>query len=112
MKATRSLEYICFFPIEVPTHEGDAYLFMYVDEYSKFLIHTGTELKNDDKAVLKHLSLLMENKDFKKQSHRGFTLVLHKYSHLESEINEILHRQGGKFIIDDRRVTREFAPVM
>lgn len=112
MKATRPFEYICFFPTDLPTKEGDAYMHLFVDVYSKFLFNTGTELKHDDATILKHISLAMQNEHFSKRAKKGFTLVLHKFAHLESEINDIIKPHGGKFIIDDPWVAIEFMPVM
>lgn len=40
-KATRPLEYICFFPAKFPTLvNGDVYVFIFVNVYSEFVIMT------------------------------------------------------------------------
>jgi hypothetical protein len=110
MKATRQLEYVCFFPVEVPTTEGDAYVFMAVDAFSKFLFQTGIESSLDDTTILKHIGLLLQHKDFKRHSDKGFTLVFHKYANYQNHVNEII-LPHGKFIIDDAFVTQEIIPV-
>jgi hypothetical protein len=112
MKATRPLEYVCFFPIEFPTKEGDVYFFTCVDAYSEFVFQTGAEPSNDNQAVLKHIKLLMENTEFKKHREKGFTLVVHKYKEIQNEIEAIIKPYGGKMIIDDLFVTQKITPVI
>jgi hypothetical protein len=111
MKATRPLEYVCFFPVGVPTQQGEMYIFMSVDSFSQFLFQTGIEPILNDATILKHISLLMQHKDFKKHSDKGFTLVFHKYADYQNHLNSII-QPNGKFIIDDAFVSKEFTSVM
>jgi hypothetical protein len=112
-KATRPLEYICFFPAEFPTRDdGDVYAFMFVDVYSEFLIMTGMEKDRSHKNVLKHIRLLTRHKDF--QLHRGkpFTLVLHKFEEISIDIFRIIKPFKGKVLIDDAFVAEKVSPVL
>ena len=54
---TRPLEYVCFFPVEFPTKEGTAYVFLAVDAFSKFAINTGSELNDKPETIIKHIYL-------------------------------------------------------
>ena len=97
---TRPLEYVCFFSFEVPTKDGNAYVFLAVDAYSKFAFQTGVELNDNPETIIKHLYLLTELPDFAKQMGKGFTLVLHKYQEIEDKINLVINPVGGKILFD------------
>jgi hypothetical protein len=110
-KATRPSEYVFFFPFDVPTNEGEMYVYIAIDSYSKFIFKTGIERVLNDDMILKHIGLLMEHKDFKRHSDKGFTLVFHKYADYQNHLDEII-KPYGKFIIDDAWMSKEIAPVM
>jgi hypothetical protein len=112
MKATRQIEYVCFFPIEIPTKQGDIYVFSFVDAYSKFYFHTGTETSNNNDNILKHIKLLMDHREFKMHRDKGFTLVFHKDHDIQKEIEAIIKPYAGKMIIDDLMVAQELTPVV
>jgi hypothetical protein len=113
IKATRPLEYICFFPAEFTTRDdGDVYAFMFVDVYSEFVIMTGMEKDRGHKTILKHIRLLTKNKDFLKHKGSPFTLVMHKYEEITEEILHILKPHNGKVLIDDAFVAVKVAPVI
>lgn len=103
--ATRPLEYVCFFVMEVPVKEGNAHLYLAMDAYSELAFSIGMELSGDSQTLLKHIGFLMEHPDFKKHRHKGFTLVFHKYYGLTNEINAIIKPFGGKFLTNDVFVT-------
>lgn len=113
IKATCPLEYLCFFPAEIPTRDdGDVYAFMFVDVYSEFVIMTGMEKDRSLKTILKHIRLLTKNKDFLKHKGSPFTLVVHKYEEITEEILHILKPHNGKVLIDDAFVAVKVAPVL
>lgn len=109
---TRPSEYICCFPAEIPTKEGDVYAFMFVDAYSKFLIVTGFECDRSHKTILKHIKLLMQDKDFLKHQGEPFILALHKYEEIAKEIFNIIKPFNGKVLIHDEFVSEQVSPVL
>jgi hypothetical protein len=110
--ATRPLEYICLYQIEYPTRDkGDVYMFAAVDVFSEFLFVTGTEESNNDQLILKHVKLLLNDKNFKQHSN-SFTLVFHKHSELKKDIEAIIKPLGGNMIVDDPLVAKVFTPVI
>jgi hypothetical protein len=113
IKATRPLEFICFFPAEFPTTiDGDVYAFMFVDVYSEFLIMTGMEKGRNQKTILKHIRLLTKNKDFLKHKGSPFTLVMHKYEEITVDILHIIKPFKGKVLIDDAFVAEKISPIL
>ncbi len=112
-KATRPLEYICLYPIEIPTEQdGDAYAFFAVDGYSNFAFMTGVEKDASEKSVLKHIDLLVKHENFTSKLEQPFTLVLHKYEHLRTSVSSIISPLGGSMLVDDAYVTKVVTPVM
>jgi hypothetical protein len=113
IKATTPLEYLCFYPAEFPTRDdGDVYAFMFVDVYSEFLIMTGLEKDRSPKTILKHISLLKQNRDFLKHKGVPFTLVLHKYEEITPEILQVIKPLNDKVLIDDVFVAEKVSPVL
>jgi hypothetical protein len=112
MNTSRPLEYVCFFPINIPIEEGEAYFFASVDVYSKVIFSTGAELDLNKQIVLKHLALLMEDDKFKIHRDKGFTLVIHKDYGYQKEMIDIIAPYKGKLMISDALVTKEMVPVM
>ena len=112
MKASYSLEFVCLFSVEMPTLEGDAYVFLAVDVFSEFVFSTGVEKDRKKDNLLKHVKLLVNNEDFKKKLPVPFTLVFHKYEELRKDIDKIIKPLGGKMIVDDLFVTRVLTPVI
>lgn len=112
MGASKPFQYICFYPIEISTEQGDAYIFAFVDIFSKFLFQTGVESTLNARLILKHMSLIPQNKDFKKHYSGDFRLILHKYEELQKPIEELLAPFGVKVIIDEALVAQEMIPVM
>ncbi len=110
--ATKPLEYVCFFPVEIPTEEGNAYLFLSVDAYSGFAFNTGVEDNDRPETILNHIAQLIKHPDFVKQMNGGFTLVLHKYKELEPKIIPIISSLGGKLIFDGTYLSKITAPVL
>lgn len=100
MKATRPGEFICFCVVTVPTKEGEAHLFLFIDGYSAFAINTGVEQSDDPETILKNIYLLTEHQDFKKNLTKGFTLVLHDYYDLAPRIKSII-QPHGKILFDE-----------
>ena len=82
MKATRPLEYISVFQVEMPTTEGNAYVYCALDSFSEFLFQTGIERNRNNETVIKHINLLIEHPDFKNalERHKSFKLVFHKFA--------------------------------
>jgi hypothetical protein len=112
-KATRPLEYICFFPAEFTTKvDGEVYAFMFVDVYSEFVIMTGMEKDRSHKTILKHIRLLTKNKNFLKHKGTPFTLVLHRYKEISIDIFHIISSFKGKVVIDDAFVAEKVTPVL
>lgn len=111
--ATRPLEYICFFPAEIPTrNDGDVYTFIFVDVYSGYVIMTGTEKSKSKETILKHIRLLTRDKDFLKYKGEPFTLVLHKYEELKDDILQIIEPLKGSVLINDVFVAEKITPVL
>lgn len=110
--ATRPLEYVCLFPADIPTQEGDAFMFLAIDTFSEFVFNTGVENQLNDELILKHIELLIEDPNFIKQRDNGFTLVLHKFEHLIFAINAIIKPFNGKVIINDTFVALNFEPFL
>ncbi|MGQ0826957.1 MAG: hypothetical protein ACT4ON_01050 [Bacteroidota bacterium] len=112
MKATKPLEYVCFFPVSVPTKEGDAYIFLSADVFSDFIFNTGVEPNDDPETILKHIYLLTEHPDFVKYISSGFTIILHKYKEIEPRIRSIIEPLGGKLSFDSQYVNKIMVPVI
>ncbi|MGV3597668.1 MAG: hypothetical protein ACO1PI_07340 [Bacteroidota bacterium] len=112
LQVTRPLEYVWFFPLEVPTKEGNVYIFLAQDIYSEILFNTGAENILDTRVILKHIQLLLEQPEFKIHIDKGFTLILHKYKELSKEINDIINPFGGKLLVDDAIVATYMEPVL
>ena len=112
LTATRPLEYVCLFPADIPTQEGDAYLFFAIDTFSEFVFNTGVENQLNDSLILKHIELLINDPEFIKHRSNGFTLVLHKFEHLIFAINAIIEPFNGKVIINDPFVAQIFEPFL
>lgn len=112
-KATRPLEYICFFPVEFPTRiDDEVFAFIFVDVYSEFVIITGLEKSKSNETILKHIRLLTRNKDFLKHKGVPFTLVLHKYEEIIGDILRLIKPFKGKVLIDDAFVAEKVTPVL
>lgn len=110
--ATRSLEYVCLFPVDFPTQEGDAFIFAAIDVFSEYAFNTGVENQLNDELILKHIELLVNDPEFIKHRDNGFTLVLHKFEHLVFAINAIIKPFNGKVIINDPFVAQTFKPFL
>ena len=110
--ATRPLEYVCLFPTDIPTKEGVFFVFFAIDVYSKFIFKTGDEDQLNDKLILKHIALLVNDPIFTQHHHNGFTLVLHKFKHLVFSIRVIIEPLNGKVIINDHFVAQTFIPFL
>ena len=112
-KATRPLEYICFFQAEFPTRDdGDVYAFIFVDAYSEFVIMTGVEKSRSHSNILKHIRLLTKDKNFLKHKGTPFTLVLHKYEEITDGILHIIKPFKGQVLVNDAFVAENVAPVL
>jgi len=64
------------------------------------------EQELNDQMILKHISLLIENENFKAQRENGFTLVLHKYEHLIFAIDQLIKPFKGSVIVNDAFVAK------
>lgn len=98
-------------PVEVPTQEGPAFVFLGVDVVSELAFQTGVEDGNNIEQVLKHIALLMRHKDFKPHK-RPFTLVLHKYAEHRERIDAVLKPYGGKVAVDDGYLIKKMGPLI
>jgi len=114
MKATRPLEFVSVFQVEMPTDEGNAYVYCALDSHSEFLFQTGIERNRNYETIIKHVNLLMEHPKFKEalERHKSFKLVFHKFTEITPKINAIIEPLGGKMIVNDAFVAKEFAPVI
>lgn len=112
-KPSRPLEYVCLFPADVPTQvDGDVFLFIAVDAYTQFMFNTGVEKDREPHTVLKHIALLMKDKEFMRHRDNGFTLVLHKYQEQKDAIEAIIKPYNGKVIFDDPYLSKIVMPVL
>ena len=115
MKATKLLQYVCLFQADIPTQkDGDVFMYIAVDAYSKVLFTTGVERDRSLENIIKHTKLLIEDARFKEtmQRQKKFTLVYHKFSEIQTELTQIIEPYGGKMIIDDMYVTKIMMPVL
>ena len=114
MKATRPLEFVSVFQVEMPVADGDAYVYCALDSYSEFLFQTGIERNRNPETIIKHINLLIAHPDFKNalERHKSFKLVLHKFAELTPKINAIIEPLGGTMIVNDAFVAKEFVPVI
>ncbi|SDE86036.1 hypothetical protein SAMN05216464_11087 [Mucilaginibacter pineti] len=110
--ANKPCEVLCFFPVEVPTQEGDAYVYLTMDVATEFLFQTGSELSNDIDMVVKHIERLLNHKDFNRCKNQAFTLVLHKYEAYQSKIAAIIEPYGGKLVIDEVYIFEKMIPAI
>ena len=110
--ATKPCEVLCLFPVELPTQEGNIYIYITKDVYSGFLFQTGLETSNSIGFALKHIELLLEHKDFISRKNRDFTIVLHRYEQYRAAIEAIIKPQGGTLIIDEVYLSEQIVPVI
>ena len=111
--ATRPLEYVCLFPADIPTEvDGDVFVFMFVDAYSRFLFKPMMEKDREPQTVLKCIGALLENKDFMQQNKNGFTIVLHKYHDIVLQAKQLVIPHKGNVIVNDAYVTQVVMPVL
>lgn len=111
-KITRPGEYVAFINIKVSTLEGPGYVFMACDGYSEFAFHIGVEPNEEPETVLKCVYLLMENKDFTRHMHKGFSLVFDRYEELSERIASIIKHSNGKAIFNKAFHNRISTPVL
>jgi hypothetical protein len=110
---TRPLEQICFYPIEFPTKEGDAFAFAFVDVYSEYLIITGIEPDRSNATVLKHIKAFTQHRDFTSHyNNLPFTLILHKYQEVSEQINKTINPFKGSIVFNDPLVAQIIEPVV
>jgi hypothetical protein len=112
LTAIRPCEVLCLFPVEFETQQGGAYIFLVMDIYSEFLIHTGAEKSNEIENVLKHIGLLLQHKDFASRKNRFFTLVLHKYENYRLMIEAVIKPHGGILVVNDAYVAEKMIPAI
>jgi len=112
LTATKPMQLVCLYPLEMTTLEGDAYVYMFIDAFSDFLMVTGIEKKEGDPDILKHIALLTQNKDFSAHSCKPFLIVLHKYAGLLPAINALLAPLGGGATVSDETVAYYMAPAL
>jgi len=113
LKAKYALEHICFFAADVPTKDGDTYVFLWVDAHSGGVIVTGIETEFNDPILLNHLQLFINHPDFtRRYKNRPITFFFHKYKHLLKKINEILKEIGGTSKVSDPYVSKIVGPVL
>ena len=113
LKAIKPLQYVCFFPTEFSTkQDGDLYVYLALDIYSQKLFNLGVFKDNQPLTVLKHIELLMNDKDFKLHRDKGFTLILHKYKSVEPQINTIIAPYKGKVIFNDAYIVDNMMPAI
>ena len=109
---TKPREVLCFFAADMPTQEGDVYVFLTIDAFSKYMFLTGVDPKNDLDTMLKHIKLLMNDRVFKKHKNQPFTLVFHKYEQHKEKINAIIKPYGGTMAINDPYLTVQIMPAL
>ena len=109
---TKPREVLCFFATDMPTKQGDAYVFLIIDVFSKYMFLTGVEPKNDLDTMLKHIKLLMNDSVFKQHKNQPFTLVFHKYEQYREKINALLKPYGGTMAINDPYLTVQMMPAL
>jgi hypothetical protein len=110
-KAKRQLEYVAVFKVQFKIKEGPVYAFFAVDAYSEFAFNLGVEPEDTPEALLKNIYFLMENPDFVKHMHKGFTLVFTEFEDLQERIQNIIAPVKGKLIYDrafNRHIAYEF----
>lgn len=99
-KATRQLEYVAFFIIEMPTKEGMGYAYFACDGFSEYAFNTGVESNKNPETILKHIYLLTEHPEFSKKMKKGFTLVIGDFQELADRIEGIIKLVNGKVLFD------------
>ncbi|HLT73630.1 MAG TPA: hypothetical protein VKZ68_01050 [Ohtaekwangia sp.] len=110
--ATRPLEFVAFFSIEIATREGNAHVFLAVDAYLDYVFNLGVERTKDKETVLKNVYFLIEHPDFAKHLGNGFTLVLEDFQEFESQISNIIRPNGGTLLFDSPYHNQIIHPVL
>lgn len=111
-KITRPGQYVAFIVLEASTLEGPGYVFMACDGYSEFAFHIGTERDDSPETILKNIYLFMEDKDFLRHSHKGFTLVFEHFEELAERIEAIIKPSNGKTLFNKGFHQRIAAPLI
>lgn len=103
---------VALFPADMSQEDDESLMmFVAVDIYSNFLFKPHTAEDNKPETLLLAIQDLMDNEDFKTHS-QPFTLVLHKFEELRSEIEQIIKPHGGTFMVSDSYVHEHITPVM
>ncbi len=110
--ATRPLEFVAFFSIEIATKEGNAHVFLAVDAYLDYVFNLGVERTKDKETILKNIYFLIEHPDFAQHLGNGFTLVLEDFQEFESQITNIIRPNGGKLLFDKPYHNQIIHPVL
>lgn len=113
--AQRPLEYVCVFPLEFPTEEGDALFHFAVDGFSKMLYVAGSDLKDKGarhELLIQHLQELLEQEGFRENLPQGATFVFHAYEEHRPAIETVLRPYGAVMAIDEPTVMEEMKPVV
>jgi hypothetical protein len=98
--ATRPLEYVAFFCLQVRTQEGVGHVFMAVDAYLDRAFSLGVERDKNPESVLKNIYHLTEHPDFTQYLGNGFTLVLEEFEEISPRINAIISPLGGRLLFN------------
>jgi hypothetical protein len=98
--ASRPLEYVAFWTVQMSTKEGPAFVFLAVDAFSGFAFNLVVEKDGNSDRIIEKISQLTENADFIKNLHRGFTLVLENAEALQAKIESIIKPLNGSLMID------------
>ena len=111
MEATRAKEFIHFGVVPFNTiKDGRAYFFVAVDAYSKFAFNLGVDKNLNDDILLKYVSVLLQDHDFKKID-TAFTLVMPMGENLKQFIN-VLIQPSGQVIFNEELVLQEIMPLV
>lgn len=109
--AQKPRDVICFYPLEFQAEEGLFLMFLAMDVVSEVVFSTGKEDDNCIEQVIKHLGVLMHNKDFKR-SNRPFNLVLHAHEKHRDKINALLKPHGGVVAFNEGYIEDKMKPLI
>lgn len=112
LTATKPMQHICFYPVDISTTKENAYVYMFIDAFSRLMIVTGVETDTTAQNIFKHIELLTQDKDFTAHACRPFRLVTHKHAELLSAIDALLAPFDGSTVISDETVAHYLAPAM
>ncbi len=112
LRATRPLEHIAFFKVELRTGEGIAHVFMAYDPWPDKIFNLGVERDASEDTILKNIYLLLDDPMFAQYQNEGYTLVMEDFQEFAPRIEAVIKPSNGKILFDKKYHNELIHPVL